>query len=146
MLVGVKVALKLCLIILKFRIKLAKSSVYKNCSKESNLDYLFNNLSSHMKGWQDNKAVRFGFELTSYFSRLSPVSSLLFFVVLTLCISTNTTIVSAIAVSSYYCVLVYFYPVLPTILVSAAYCLQPANLVSAVSVSYPLTLSRDFNW
>jgi hypothetical protein len=50
MLVGVKVALKLRLIILKSRIKLERSSFNKNCSKKSNLNYLFHNLSSQMKG------------------------------------------------------------------------------------------------
>jgi hypothetical protein len=66
MLVGVKVAFKLWLIILKSRIKIEKSSFYKNCSKKSNLNFLFHNLSSQMKGWRDNKAVRFEFEFTSY--------------------------------------------------------------------------------
>ncbi len=66
MLVGVKVALKLWLIILKSRIKLEKSSFYKNCSKESSLNYLFYNLSLQMKGWKDNKAVLFEFKFTSY--------------------------------------------------------------------------------
>jgi hypothetical protein len=66
MLVRVKVALKLWLIILKSRVKLEKRTFYKNCSNESNLNYLFHNLSSQMKGWKDNKAVWFEFEFTSY--------------------------------------------------------------------------------
>ncbi len=66
MLVGVKVALKLWLIILTSRFKIEKSSFYKNCSKKSNLNYLFNKLSSQMKGKKDIKAVRFEFEFTSY--------------------------------------------------------------------------------
>ncbi len=66
MLVGVKVALKLWLIILKSREKLEKIFLNKNCSKESNLNFLFHNLSSQMKGWKDIKAVRFEFEFTSY--------------------------------------------------------------------------------
>ncbi len=65
MLVGVKVALKLWLIILKSKIKLEKNLLNKNCSKESNLILLFYNLSSQMKGWKDIKAVRFEFEFTS---------------------------------------------------------------------------------
>jgi hypothetical protein len=67
MLVGVNVALKLWLIILKSRIKLEKIFFNKNCSKESNLNFLFYNLSSQMKGWKDIKAVWFEFEFTSYF-------------------------------------------------------------------------------
>ncbi len=66
MLVGVKVALKLWLIILKSRFKIEKSLFYKNCSNKSNLNYLFNKLSSQMKGKKDIKAVRFEFEFTSY--------------------------------------------------------------------------------
>ncbi len=66
MLVGVKVALKLWLIILQSRGKLEKKIFNKNCSKESNLHFLFYNLSSQMKGWKDIKAVRFEFEFTSY--------------------------------------------------------------------------------
>ncbi len=66
MLVGVNSALKLWLIILKSRFKIEKSSFYKNCSKESNLNYLFHNLSSQLKGKKDNQAVRFEFEFTSY--------------------------------------------------------------------------------
>jgi hypothetical protein len=58
MLVGVKVALKLWVIILKSRIKLEKFFFNKNCSKESNLN-------SEMKGWKDIKAVRFEFKVTS---------------------------------------------------------------------------------
>jgi hypothetical protein len=65
MLVGVKVALKLWLIFLKSRIK-PEIFFYKNCSKESHLNFLFYNLSSQMKGWKDIKAVRFEFEFTSY--------------------------------------------------------------------------------
>jgi hypothetical protein len=50
MLVGVNVAFKLWLIILKSRIKIEKSSFNKNCSKKKNLNYLFHKLSSQMKG------------------------------------------------------------------------------------------------
>jgi hypothetical protein len=64
MLVGVKSALKFLLIILKSRFKIEKSSFYKNCSKEGNLNYLFHNLSSQVKGKKDNQAVRFEFEFT----------------------------------------------------------------------------------
>jgi hypothetical protein len=66
MLAGVKVALKLWLIILKSRFKIEKSSFYKNCSKKSNLNYLFHKLSSQVKGKKDIKAVRFEFKFTSY--------------------------------------------------------------------------------
>jgi hypothetical protein len=66
MLVGVKVALKLWLIILKSRFKIEKSSFYKNCSKKNNLNYLCYKLSSRVKGKKDIKAVRFEFEFTSY--------------------------------------------------------------------------------
>jgi hypothetical protein len=66
MLVGVKVALKLWLIILKSRVKLEKIFKNKNCAKKGNLFFLFYNLSSQMKGWKDIKAVRFEFEFTSY--------------------------------------------------------------------------------
>jgi uncharacterized protein YfdQ (DUF2303 family) len=66
MLVGVNNALKLWLIILKSRFKIEKSSYFKNCSKESNLNDLFHNLSSQEKGKKDNQAVRFEFEFTSY--------------------------------------------------------------------------------
>ncbi len=66
MLVGVKVALKLWLIIIKSRFKIEKSSFYKNCSKKNNLNYLFYKLSSKVKGKKDIKAVRFEFEFTSY--------------------------------------------------------------------------------
>ena len=65
MLVGVKVALKLWLIILNSRVKLEKKFFNKNCLKESNLNFLFYNLFSQMKGWKDIKAVRFEFEFTS---------------------------------------------------------------------------------
>jgi hypothetical protein len=66
MLVGVNSALKLWLIIPKSRFKIEKSSFYKNCLKESNLNYLSHNLSSQVKGKKDNQAVRFEFEFTSY--------------------------------------------------------------------------------
>ena len=66
MLVGVKVALKLWLNILKSRVKLEKKFLNKNCSKKSNLNYLFYNLSSEVKGKKDIKAVRFEFEFTLY--------------------------------------------------------------------------------
>jgi hypothetical protein len=66
MLVGVKVALKLWLIIFKSRFKIEKSSFYKNSSKKSNLNYLFYKLSSQVKGIKDIKAVWFEFEFTSY--------------------------------------------------------------------------------
>jgi hypothetical protein len=61
----VKVALKLWLIILKSRFKIEKSLFYKNCSKKSNVNYLFHNLSSEVKGKKDIKAVQFEFEFTS---------------------------------------------------------------------------------
>ncbi len=35
-------------------------------TKESNLNYLFHNLSSQVKGQKDNQTVRFEFEFTSY--------------------------------------------------------------------------------
>jgi hypothetical protein len=70
MLVGVKVALKLWLIILKSRVKL------EIFSKESNLNFLFYNLSSQMKGWKDINAVRFEFEFTSYTSHICRLQNL----------------------------------------------------------------------
>ncbi len=52
-----------------------KELFYKNCSKESNLNYLFHNLSSQMKGCKDNKAVRFEFKFTLYvFNRKKDMS------------------------------------------------------------------------
>jgi hypothetical protein len=65
MLVGVKFAMSVWLIILKSKIKLENNFIYKICSKESHFIYLFHNLSSHMKDWQDNNAVQFRSEITS---------------------------------------------------------------------------------
>ncbi len=84
MLVGVNSALKLLLIILKPRFKIEKSSFYKNCSKESNLNYLFHNLLSQVKGKKDNQAVQFEFEFTSYRSLEVHFINILFFALLSL--------------------------------------------------------------
>jgi hypothetical protein len=66
MLVGVKVALKLWLIILKSKVKLDKKMFSQKLFKREQLKFFFYSLSSQMKGWKDIKAVRFEFEFTSY--------------------------------------------------------------------------------
>jgi hypothetical protein len=66
MLGGVKGTLTFWPISPHSRKQLGKRSVHKTCSKESHLNYLFHKLSSHMKDCQDNEAVWFGFEFTSY--------------------------------------------------------------------------------
>jgi hypothetical protein len=66
MLGGVKGIMRFWTIILHSRKQLGKSSVHKICSKESHLNYLYDKLSSDMKDCQDNEAVRFEFEFTSY--------------------------------------------------------------------------------
>ncbi len=68
MLEGVKGTMSFWIIILKSRRTLGKSFFNKICYKYTLLNYLFNNLSSHMKNLIDNEAVRFGLERTSYVS------------------------------------------------------------------------------
>ncbi len=66
MLEGVKSTMSFWMLILKSRRKLGKSFFNKICYKYTHLNYLFYNLSSHMKSLIDNEAVRFGLERTSY--------------------------------------------------------------------------------
>ncbi len=67
MLEGVKCTMSFWMLILKSRRKLGKSFINKICLKNTHLNYLFYNLSSHMKSLIDNEAVRFGLERTLYF-------------------------------------------------------------------------------
>jgi hypothetical protein len=53
-------------IIPQYRKQLGKSSAHIICYKKFHINYLFHLLSSHMEDWQDNEAVWFGFEFTSY--------------------------------------------------------------------------------
>ncbi len=66
MLEEVKGTMSFWTLILNSRRKLGKIFSNKICYKYTHLNYLFNNLFSHVKNLIDNEAVWFGLERTSY--------------------------------------------------------------------------------